>query len=258
LEPPVLNFSGTPSEPVRISVFEETTVKLKHLAPLTGALYLSGCVVGSVRTGPVQYESRTIERDGFQEVTVNLDMGAGDLKVGSGTSKLAQAYFTYNVPVWKPVVDYGNGNLTIRQPGGGHSHAGNVQYQWDVRLGREIPIDLRVNFGAGDAQLDLGSLDLRDVNVEMGVGRMIMDLRGDPTHDYTVHIQGGVGEAKVQLPLNAGVFATAQGGIGEISVRGMRKDGGHWVNEAYDTAKVKVRVDVQGGIGRIELIGDTE
>lgn len=233
-------------------------MKLKHLAPLAGAFYLSGCVVGSVRTGPVQYESRTIERDKSQEVTVNLDMGAGDLKVGSGTSKLAQAYFTYNVPRWKPVVDYDAGNLTIRQPGGGHSHAGNIQYQWDVRLGREIPVDLRVHFGAGEAQLDLGSLDLRDVNVEMGVGRMVMDLRGDPSHDYAVHIEGGVGEAKVQLPLNAGVFATAHGGIGEISVRGMRKDGDHWVNEVYDTAKVKVRVDVQGGIGRIELIGDAE
>lgn len=232
-------------------------MKFKHLAPFAGIFFLTGCVA-SVRTGPVEYESRTIERDQSPLVAVNLDMGAGDLKVGSGTSKLAQAYFTYNVPAWKPVVDYGAGNLTIRQPAGAHSHAGNVKYQWDVRLARDIPIDVRVHFGAGEAQLDLGSLDLRDVDVEMGVGRMVMDLRGEPTHDYAVRIKGGVGEARVELPLNAGVFATAHGGIGEISVRGMHKNGDHWENDTYDTAKVKVRVDVQGGIGRIELIGNGE
>jgi hypothetical protein len=233
-------------------------MRLKNLPVLVGILLLSGCMVDRAPLGPTQYDSRAIERDSSELVNVNLTMGAGNLKVGTGTSKLAQAYFTYNVPAWKPVVDYSPGDLTIRQPGHNHSHIGNVKYEWDLRLGREIPLNLRINFGAGDAQLDLGSLGLRDVTVDMGVGKMQMDLRGDPTHDYDVHINGGVGEATVRLPMKAGVYATASGGIGEISVRGMRKQGDHWVNDAYDTAKVKVRVDVKGGIGRVELIGDTD
>jgi len=233
-------------------------MNFKYLPTLGGALLLTGCLMERTPIGPMQYDSRAIERDNSAQVTVNLKMGAGDLKVGTGTSKLAQAYFTYNVPAWKPIVEYSPGDLTIRQPGNSHSHIGNVKYEWDLRLGRQIPLDLRVHFGAGEGQLDLGSLDLRSVEVEMGVGQMQMDLRGDPSHDYAVHIQGGVGEAKVWLPVKAGVYATAGGGIGEIRVRGMRKTGDHWVNEAYDTAKVKVRVDVKGGIGQIELIGDAE
>ena len=232
-------------------------MKLRYLAVGLGAVVLAGCVVGHEQSGPTRYESRAIERDNSELVKVNLEMGAGNLKVGTGTSKLAQVYFTYNVPSWKPVVDYSTGNLTIHQPGGTHT-LGNIKYEWDVRLGRQIPIDLRVHFGAGEAQLDLGSLDLRNVNVEMGVGKMQMDLRGDPTHDYSVRIQGGVGEATVHLPSKAGVFATAKGGIGEVSVRGLRKVQDHWVNDAYETAAVKVRVDVQGGIGRISLIGESE
>lgn len=232
-------------------------MKLKHLAPISGTLCLAGCIA-AIPTGPTQYDSRTIERDKSELVSVNLEMGAGDLKVGSGTSKLAQAYFTYNVPSWKPVVDYSPGNLTISQPGRTHSHLGHTKYEWDVRLGQQIPFDLRVRCGAGQAQLDLGFLDLRSVDVQMGVGQMQMDLRGDPKHDYAVHIQGGVGEATVKLPMRAGVYATARGGIGEISVRGMRKEGNHWVNDAYGTSKVKVRVDVNGGIGQIALIGEEE
>jgi hypothetical protein len=233
-------------------------MSFKYLAVLSGVFLLGGCMVDREPLGPTQYDSRAIERDKSAQVTVNLEMGAGNLKVGTGTSKLAQAYFTYNVPGWKPVVDYIPGDLTIRQPGGSHSHLGNIKYEWDVRLGRQIPLDLHVHFGAGEAQLDLGSLDLRSVEVHMGVGKMNMDLRGDPQQDYSVRINGGVGEATVHLPVKAGVYATAHGGIGEISVRGMQKMGDHWVNEAYDTAKVKVRVDVNGGIGRIELIGDAD
>lgn len=232
-------------------------MRFKYLVTvLGGAILLAGCMVDREPLGPTQYDSRSIERDNSEEVTVRLEMGAGNLKVGTGTSKLAQAYFTYNVPSWKPIVDYSAGNLTIRQPGQTHSHLGNTKYEWDIRLGRQIPLNLRVNFGAGEGQLDLGSLDLRSVEVHMGVGKMNVDLRGDPQHDYSVNINGGVGEATVHLPVKAGVYATARGGIGEISVRGMQKMGDHWVNEAYDTAKVKVRVDVNGGIGRIELIGD--
>lgn len=233
-------------------------MNVKYFVVLGGVLFLTACMIDREPLGPTQYDSRSIERDSSQQVTVRLEMGAGNLKVGTGTSKLAQAYFTYNVPSWKPAVDYTPGLLTIHQPGRTHSHLGNIKYEWDLRLGRQIPIDLRVNFGAGEAQLDLGSLDLRSVEVHMGVGKMNMDLRGDPQHDYSVNINGGVGEATVHLPVKAGVYATARGGIGEINVRGMQRVGDHWVNEAYDTAKVKVRVDVNGGIGRIELIGDAE
>ena len=233
-------------------------MNLKYLPVLAGALLWTGCMIERTPTGPTQYDSRAIERDNSTQISVKLEMGAGDLKVGTGTSKLAQAYFTYNVPAWKPIVEYSPGELTIRQPGHSRSHLGDVKYEWDLRLGRQIPLDLNVHFGAGQAQLDLGSLDLRSVDVEMGVGKMQVDLRGEPTHDYNVHIQGGVGEATVHLPVKAGVYATAEGGIGEIRVRGMHKTADHWLNDAYDSAKVKVRVDVKGGIGRIELIGDEE
>lgn len=224
-----------------------------------GALSLLGCVVTQDARGPLQYESRAIERDASERVRVNLDMGAGDLKVSSGTQKLMQAYFNYNVPDLKPQMQYstagGIGDLRVEQPSH-HAHLGNMKYEWDLRLTDTVPIDIHVNFGAGQAQLDLGSLDLRSVQVDMGVGQMEMDLRGNPKHDYNVKVSGGVGEATVRLPANTGIEARASGGIGDISVRGLRKDGGHWVNDAYNEPGVKIHVDVEGGIGSIRLIAE--
>jgi hypothetical protein len=113
-----------------------------------------------------------------------------------------------------------------------------------------------VNSGAVHAQLDLGSLPLRDVQVDMGVGQLDLDLRGEPKHDYNVRVHGGVGEATVHLPSSAGVYAEASGGIGAIETPGLRKVEGHWVNDAYDHSKVRIYVTVEGGIGAIKLIGE--
>jgi predicted membrane protein len=90
----------------------------------------------------------------------------------------------------------------------------------------------------------------------MGVGELKLDLRGVPKHDYNVTINGGVGEATVHLPSGVGVYAEANGGIGEISVRGMQKVSDHWVNEAYNEPGPKIHLDVHGGIGQITLIAE--
>jgi hypothetical protein len=230
----------------------------KWLAALC-SFTLAACVVTRDARGPAQYESRAIDRDGSERVRVNLDMGAGDLKVSSGTQKLLQAYFNYNVPDLKPDIHYstagGMGDLQVKEPST-HAHIGDMTYDWDLRLNDQVPLDLHVNFGAGQAHLDLGSLDLRSVQLDMGVGQMDMDLRGHPKHDYNVKVSGGVGQATVRLPADVGIEARASGGIGDISVRGLRKQGGNWVNDAYNEPGVKIHVDVEGGIGSIRLIAE--
>jgi len=115
---------------------------------------------------------------------------------------------------------------------------------------------LRIEFGAGEAQLNLGSLDLRSVDIQIGAGTLRLDLRGAPTKDYSVRIRGGVGEATVYLPKEIGISATAVGGIGDISVTGLRKSGERYVNDSYERAAVRIRLDIKGGVGSIRLIAE--
>ena len=123
-----------------------------------------------------------------------------------------------------------------------------------MRFNDNVPLDLRVEFGAGEGRLNLGSLSLRSVEFEMGAGTLSLDLRGTPSKDYSVRVRGGVGEATVYLPKEIGISATASGGIGDISVTGLRKSGDRYVNDAYERAAVRIRLDVQGGVGSIKLI----
>jgi len=231
---------------------------MKAAPILVLALGAAGCVVQ--RAGPTQHDFQAIERDNAEFVNVNLKMGAGTLRIDTGTDKLAAADFTYNVPAWKPEMRYDksadHGTLTVSQPERGGTHFGHSQYEWDLRLNREVPLDISAEFGAGEAHLDLGGLTLRNVDVQMGVGKLDMDLRGSPKKSYDVRIQGGVGEATVHLPSTVGVEAEASGGIGSINASGLRHDGHRYYNDAWDDAKVRIHLDVQGGVGSIRLLSE--
>lgn len=236
-------------------------MKLSSLLLLPVLVSLTGCVIETNHSGPVQYSSESVEMDDSELVRVDLNMGAGDLRVTDGGAKLMRADFAYNVPEWKPEVRYSRTGkqaaLTIQQPGKNHTTVlGNTKYTWELQLNRKAPLDLSFHFGAGQAKLDLGSLDLRGVEVNMGVGQLDMDLRGTPKHSYDVNIHGGIGEATVHVPVDAGIYAEAHGGIGEIKVRGLRQEDGHWVSQSYDHAGNKIRLQINGGIGQVNVIAD--
>jgi predicted membrane protein len=129
-------------------------------------------------------------------------------------------------------------------------------YRWDLVFNDHVGLDLNINCGAGESRLELGELSLRHVNVEMGLGEVRMDLRGQPKNDYDVSIHGGIGEATIYLPSDVGIEATAHGGIGEISASGLEKQADRYVNSQLGHAKTTIRLNVQGGIGEIRLIAN--
>ena len=90
---------------------------------LPALVTICGCNVGGDRVSPgeMRRESKTVALGAAQSVQVTLNMKAGELKVGGGAINLMDADFTYNVPEWKPEVNYevngGVGNLEVEQPG---------------------------------------------------------------------------------------------------------------------------------------------
>jgi hypothetical protein len=230
------------------------------LLPLAAsALLFTGCIeLSHTPTGPLREDPVAVDLGSTQRADVELDLGAGELNVRGGAQKLVEGTFEYNVPDWKPAMHTtSNGphaTVTIKQP----EHVrlgGNQRYAWNLLFNDKVLFDLALNCGAGQAKLHLGELNLRSVTVHLGVGQVDLDLEGHPTRDYDVNISGGIGQATVRLPQDVGIWAEAHGGIGSIDVSGLEKRGDHYENSLYDTAKVNVRLKVNGGIGQIRIIG---
>ena len=225
-------------------------------AAVATALFGGACQ--SQEVGEMRQESRTIQPENAQSVRANLMMGAGELQVVGAADALMEADFSYNVADWKPRVSYevvdNTGELSVKQgSGGGVRLGGDARNEWSLRFNDEVPIDLRVQMGAGESDLDLDSLALTGLNLEMGAGRTTVDLTGDYAQDFDASIQGGVGEATVLLPSEVGVRARAEGGLGKINAEGLQKQGDSYVNDAYGSSDVTLDVDVQGGVGEINL-----
>ena len=218
---------------------------------------LAACQFDSTPAGPTRETAIHLERGNIERAKLDLNMAAGEMTVRGGASKLVEGRFEFNVPSWEPKVDSANNGshatIKISQPENAHL-GGNRHYVWDLQLNDHVLLDLGINCGAGQAQLNLGDLDLRRVEVHMGAGQVDLDLRGKPTRDYEVEVSGGVGQATVRLPDNVGIWAEAHGGLGSITVTGLDKRDSHWENNLYDKAKVNVRIKVEGGIGEIRII----
>ena len=229
---------------------------------LSVLLAICSCDQGGDRVsiGQMRNESKTIEIGAAKSVQVNLNMKAGELKVGGGATGLLEANFNYNVPEWKPEVDYQvNGSvglLEVAQPGSGSSTS-NTRNEWDLHLNNSVPMEMNVNMGAGRTVLTLSGLALSRLELNMGAGETTVDITGDWKKDVDAQIHGGVGRATIRLPKDVGVRVVAQGGLGAINADGFQKQGEAYVNDQYGKSPVTLRVEVEGGVGEINLeLGD--
>ena len=210
------------------------------------------------QVGKMQRDSKSVDLKDAQSARAQLKMGAGELNVTGGADQLMDGDFSYNVSEWKPKVSYdvssGEGELLVKQ-GGAHSGSldGKARNEWDIRLNDEVPTDLVVKMGAGESDLDLDSLTLTGVDLKMGAGKSTIDLTGDYAKGFDATIEGGVGEVTVMLPSEVGVKAKAEGGLGKINAKGLKKVGDSYVNDAYGESDVTLNVNVQGGVGEINL-----
>jgi len=227
----------------------------------SAAVLLSSCGTqrgGTQQVGEMQRESKSIQAQNVDSARAKLQMGAGELNLTGGADQLMEADFSYNVADWKPRVSYdvsgAEGDLVVKQgSGGGVRLGGKARNEWDISLNDEMPTDLVVQMGAGESDLDLDSLSLTGLDLQMGAGKTTVDLTGDYTQDFDASIKGGVGEATVLLPSEIGVRARAQGGLGSINAKGLQREGESYLNDAYGDSDVTLDVDVQGGVGEINL-----
>jgi hypothetical protein len=223
------------------------------------ALFWHGRAFSRDRDGSrsIHHEKRTVELLDAKSVRASVASGSGHVNVSGGSSRLLDADFAYGYSYDSPKVEYkiinGVGDLGITQDGE-HTHFGTSHNDWDLRFSDQVPMELKIEMGAGEGRLHLRDVPITTLELHMGAGHVDIDLTGDRTKDLNADIQGGVGQATIRLPKNVGVIASASGGIGAVNTHGLKRDGDQYVNDVYGKTPATVHVTVQGGVGEISLI----
>ena len=109
---------------------------------------------------------------------------------------------------------------------------------WDIALAKNLPLQLKLTGGVGEANIDLGQLQVDDVQITTGVGKVALAL---PVQDQpmALDMRGGVGMTEVKIPAGAYGNFDIKGGVGEVCVE-----------VSQDAA---VRVEGKTGLGVINL-----
>lgn len=206
----------------------------------------------------ILHDTQSIDLQGAKRVSADIDMPAGQIRLsGNSTGKLLDASFDYDDNNGKPNVDYSVsgdlGQLNISQDNSEHTHWGASTDNWELQVARNVPLDLKVEMGAGQGALDLHDVDLSGLEVHIGAGELHLNLTGPRTSDLDVTIQGGVGSAVIRLPKDVGVRVNASGGIGSVNAHGLQHDGDAYVNAAYGKTPATINMTVEGGVGEITL-----
>jgi len=236
--------------------------------------------INRLRVGETQTLSESVVLGDASKARVEINMGAGELNIGSGAESLVDAEFVYNIEEWEPELNYevrgDTGNLLIEQASSIDNIGvpdDDVEYIWNIELGQNVPLEMNIQFGAGRGNLELMDLDvtrldlstgagefdiavagqLADLDLQAGAGEIRLDLRGDWQEDLDASIRGGVGQIAILLPSGVGVRVNVRQGIGSVEATGLIRDGDDYVNEAFGESEVTLDIDVEGGVGEIVL-----
>jgi hypothetical protein len=205
----------------------------------------------------MQHQARSVERQNAKSVNVSLKTSAGEFNISGGASHLMDADFNYSGSYETPRVEYnvsdGVGRLDISQDDS-NTHFGTTHNDWNLRFNNDVPLELKVNMGAGRGNLRLRDMLVTRLDMSMGAGQVDLDLTGDRKADLVGDLEGGVGQVTIRLPRKVGIVVRASGGIGSVTARGMRHDDDEYTNEAYGKTPATIRLKVQGGVGQITLI----
>jgi hypothetical protein len=203
------------------------------------------------------HTSQTVEKEGATSVFAKIEMPAGELTIDGGATQLLDASFDYSDDMQKPEVSYDvsgtTGRLDIKQHDRSGINIGPTRDDWNLKFD-DTPMDLEINMGAGNGELNFQHVDLTRLKIDAGVGNFKVYLTGDRKKDLQADLQGGVGNATIYLPRDVGVQVRAEGGIGSVSTEGLHKEGGRYVNDAFGKSPVTIHLNVEGGIGSIRLI----
>src|SRR5688572_12263648 len=172
------------------------------------------------KAGPDVEESITVADPKSDEARLTISFGAGKLILSPGAQNLVDGTATYNVADLKPEIQKNGSSIEIKQ-GDFHSLPpfDDMMNEWDLKLS-DTPLDLTVQAGAYEGNLELGGLALKSLTVRDGASNVELSfLEPYQTEVANLCYETGASDVKLTGLANAN-FSTLgfSGGVGNFTL----------------------------------------
>jgi hypothetical protein len=198
------------------------------------------------KAGPEVEEAITVADPKSDETQLTLSFGAGTLTLSPGRQgeNLVEGTARYNVEDLKPKIQKNGNSIEIRQ--GDFKSLPifeDMKNEWDLKLS-DTPLDLTVQAGAYEGNLELGGLTLKSLIVKDGASNVDLSFsEPNQTEMSILRYQTGASEVKLTGLANANFSTLAfSGGAGNYTL----DFSGDFQRDAV--------VSVESGLGNLSLI----
>ena len=171
--------------------------------------------------GPEVTEDININYPDAEAINLKLRFGAGELTVNPGASDLVDGTATFNYEELKPQVT-ADGSDVLLSVGDGDINIfpgmNNIKNVWDLKLGDQ-PMNLVIEGGAYDSNLELGGLSLTRLDISDGASDVDLNFsEPNPVEMSTFTYQTGASDVKITGLSNANFsLLDFSGGMGDYT-----------------------------------------
>ena len=218
------------------------------LAIALGVWFLVGAIVPH---GAALNETLVLPLDGATEAVIRIRFGAGELTTRAAAGgRLVDGEFIGGVTHRLS----GPGRLELEQDTAHGWPWIDRRSRWTVGLASDVPLDLRVDAGASRNVLDLRDLQVRSLELHTGASDTRIRL---PRAAGATSVRAETGAAALVLEVPDGVAARIRTRVvlGSVKIDESRFPpvAGGYESRDYGTAANRVDIDVQGGVGSLQI-----
>lgn len=126
-------------------------------------------------------------------------------------------------------------------------------FDWAIRLNRAVPLQLEIDAGANQAELDLRDLTVEDLVVNTGASETNLTLPAEGR--TTARIKAGAAGVKVRVPERTAARIVIKGALTSVKVDEIRFPallGGHQSRD-YEEAENRVDLEIDAGAASVEV-----
>ena len=235
------------------------------LGSLISAIIVLGLIAGGVwfvgRSDLTGTTAQAIEfREPLDDITaarVTLSPAVAQINVkalnDSGNFVEGTVLHRSNERVTQSFTDGNTARLDIKTSGSAGVVMGPVRgYAWDFGFHPDVALDLSIDAGMGDVNLDLRTLTLESVNVSAGMGAITIKL--PETGKFDVDIDGGMGTVVIEVPAGMGVRLQTEAAIvGRNLPAGYTRNNNRYTSSNYSSAENRADIQIDLGVGNITI-----
>jgi hypothetical protein len=235
-------------------------VELNHVA---GVLHLEPSNGRVLYSMDLRYDERAFdpiaEFDG-RRLHLGVEGRGRDLRIKSdGSDAEMRVALTRDVPM-DLSLRFGAGRADVALGGlrlvGMEIETGASETEMTVsRPNREIMRSGRIAVGAAQfTALQLGNLNAERLEVEAGVGEVVLDLSGEWKRDGNIEVTMGLGSLELRVPEGLGLKLVKQAFLTSLDAPEMDRDGDVWYSRDWESAERRVTVEVAAAFGAVKVV----